>query len=158
MYESSGLQFFRTTSGIKSGPDNFDELRFIMTFLNILGVTEILHCFRLVLEGKMGKEIPEPSRLEFLGRILANNFDCMLLSCHVCVSEWLHTTIVVDKLGVYFDSLTGNFWHIAKLIDMSKVPENICWTFWNFLQTCILQTRIITDQNFWKIHYTSLAS
>ena len=36
-----------------------------MTFLTILGVTEICS-FRLVVEGKKGKEIPEPSRLEFL--------------------------------------------------------------------------------------------
>ena len=36
-----------------------------MTFLTILGVTEILCNFRLVLEGKTGKEIPELSRFEF---------------------------------------------------------------------------------------------
>ena len=36
-----------------------------MTFLTILGVTEILYNFRLVLEGKTGKEIPELSRFEF---------------------------------------------------------------------------------------------
>ena len=45
-----------------------------MTFLIILGVTEILCSFRLVLEGKTGKEIPESSRLEFLEKFLANNF------------------------------------------------------------------------------------
>ena len=45
-----------------------------MTFLTILGVTEILCSFRLVLEGKTGKEIPESSRLKFLERLLANNF------------------------------------------------------------------------------------
>ena len=66
MYESSGSQFFRTTTGIQSGPDAFDKSRFIMTFLTILGVTEILCSFKLVLEGKTGKEIPESSRLEFL--------------------------------------------------------------------------------------------
>ena len=59
MPESSGSQFFRTTTGIQSGPDAFDESRFIMTFLTILGVTEILCSFRLVLERKTGKEIPE---------------------------------------------------------------------------------------------------
>ena len=74
MYESSGSQFFRTTTGIQSGPDAFDKSRFIMTFLTILGVTEILCNFRLVLEGKTGKEIPESSRLEFLEKFLANNF------------------------------------------------------------------------------------
>ena len=45
-----------------------------MTFLTILGVTEILCIFRLVLEGKTGKEIPESSRSEFLEKFLANNF------------------------------------------------------------------------------------
>ena len=35
-----------------------------MTVLTILGVLEILCSFRLVLEGKTGKEMPESSRLE----------------------------------------------------------------------------------------------
>ena len=48
---------------------------FVMTFLAILGVTEILCSFRLVIEGKMGKKKqPESSRLEFLENFLANNF------------------------------------------------------------------------------------
>ena len=45
-----------------------------MTFLTILGVTEVLCSFSLVLEKKTGKEIPESSRLEFLENFLANNF------------------------------------------------------------------------------------
>ena len=45
-----------------------------MTFLNILGVTEILCRLKLVLEGKTGKEIPKSSRLEFLETFSANNF------------------------------------------------------------------------------------
>ena len=73
MYESSGSQFFRTTIGIQSGPDAFDGSRFIMTFLTILLVIKILCSFRLVLEGKTGTEIPESSRLEFLGKFLADN-------------------------------------------------------------------------------------
>ena len=44
-----------------------------LTFLTILGVTEILSSFRLVLEGTTGKEIPKSSRLEFLEKFLANN-------------------------------------------------------------------------------------
>ena len=76
MYEISGSQFFRTTTEIQSGPDAFDESRFvmIMIFLTILGVTEILCSLRLVLEGKAGKKIPESSRLEFLEKFLANSF------------------------------------------------------------------------------------
>ena len=45
-----------------------------MTFLMILGVIEISNSFRLVLEGKTGKEILESSRLEFLEKFSANNF------------------------------------------------------------------------------------
>ena len=54
--------------------DAFGESRFVTTFLTILGVTEILCSFRLVLEGKIGKEILKSSRVEFLEKFLANNF------------------------------------------------------------------------------------
>ena len=37
-------------------------------------VTEILCTFKLVLEGKTGKEIPESSKLEFLEKFSVNNF------------------------------------------------------------------------------------
>ena len=74
MYESSGSQFFRTTTGIQSWPGTSDESRFAMTFSNILRVAKILWSFRLVLEGKAGKEIPESSRLEFSENLLASNF------------------------------------------------------------------------------------
>ena len=74
MYESSGSQSFRTTTGMQSGPDTLDESRFVMTFLTLLGVMDILCCFRLVLEGKTGKEIPESSRFEFLEKFLPKNF------------------------------------------------------------------------------------
>ena len=65
-----GSQLFRTTTGIQTGPNDFDESRLVMTFSNILGVTEILCSLRLVLEGKTSKKGPVPSRLE----LLANNF------------------------------------------------------------------------------------
>ena len=45
-----------------------------MTFLTILGVTETLCSFRLVLEREKGKEISESSRLEFLEKFSANIF------------------------------------------------------------------------------------
>ena len=74
MYESSGSQFFRTITEIQTGPDAFDESRFVMFFSIILRVMETLCSFRLVLEGKTGKEILESSRFEFLEKFLANNF------------------------------------------------------------------------------------
>ena len=45
-----------------------------MIFLTISGITVILCSFRLVPQGKAGKEIPESSRLEFFGKLSANNF------------------------------------------------------------------------------------
>ena len=46
-----------------------------MTFLTILGVTEILCTFKSVLEGKTSIEIPELSRFEFLVlKFSVNNF------------------------------------------------------------------------------------
>ena len=75
LYENSGSQLFRITGGIQSGADAFDESRFIMIFLTILGVIKILSSFRLVLlKGKTGKRILESSRLEFLEKFLANDF------------------------------------------------------------------------------------
>ena len=65
MDESSGSQFFRTTTRTQSGPDGFDESRFVMTFSTILGAMEILSSFRLLLDGKTGEEITESSRFEF---------------------------------------------------------------------------------------------
>ena len=41
MYESSGSQFLRATTGIQSGPDPFAESRYNMTFLTILGVNHL---------------------------------------------------------------------------------------------------------------------
>ena len=39
-----------------------------------MGDTKILYSFKLVLEGKTGKETPESSRLELSGKFSANNF------------------------------------------------------------------------------------
>ena len=74
MYESSGPQFFRTTTGIQSESDNFDKSRSVMTFLTNFGVTEILGSFRLVLERKAGKKMSESSRLDLSEKFLGNNF------------------------------------------------------------------------------------
>ena len=70
-YESSGSQFIRTNTGIQSGPEAFDESMLVMTFLTNLGITEICS-FRLVLEEKASKEIPELS--QFLEKFLEKSF------------------------------------------------------------------------------------
>ena len=74
MYESSTSQLFRSTTGIQSGPDTFDESTFVMTFLAILGVTERLRSFILVLVVKAATEIIQSSRLKFLEKLLGNHF------------------------------------------------------------------------------------
>ena len=47
---------------------------FIVNFLTIFRITEILCSFILDLEGKTGKEILESPRLEFLEKFSENNF------------------------------------------------------------------------------------
>ena len=94
MYESSGSEFFRITSGIQSGSEAFDESKFIMTFFTILEVMEILCSFRLVLEGKAGKEIPESSRLKFLEKFLANH--CALSDAGDDTSKPLNRGSIAD--------------------------------------------------------------
>ena len=115
-YESSGSQFFRTTTGIQSGPDAFDESRFVMTFLTILGVIDILCSFRLVLEGKTGKEIPESSRFQFLEKFLANNF--ALSDAEVNTSGPLNRGGIADLpllrtlLAIHQKSSEPSFWEV----------------------------------------------
>ena len=74
MYESSGSQFLRTTTSMQSRLNAFYKSRFAITFLTILGVTEMLCSFILVLEGKVGKETSKSSILDFLEKELGNNF------------------------------------------------------------------------------------
>ena len=52
MYGSSGSHFFRTITGIQSGPGGFNESRFVMTFSTMCRIMEMLCNFILVLEGK----------------------------------------------------------------------------------------------------------
>ena len=74
IYESSGSHFFRITTGIQLGPDPFDKLRLVMTFLTNLGATWILCSFKLVLQEKDGKGIPVSSRYDFIEKLLASNY------------------------------------------------------------------------------------
>ena len=71
------MEFQVNTTGMQPRPDTFDESRFIMTFLIILGITEIVYNFKLVLEGKTGKEIPESSRFRVLRKAFSKQF-CLI--------------------------------------------------------------------------------
>ena len=86
-----------------------------MTFLTILGVTETCS-FRLVLEGKTGKEIPESSRLEFLEKFSANNF--ALSDAEYSTSEPLNRGGIADLpllrtlLAICQKSQDPSFWEM----------------------------------------------
>ena len=81
---------------MQSGPDAFHKSKFAVIFLTILGVTEILRSFRLFLEGKTGKKIPELSRSEFLEKFSANNFT--LLDAEDDTSGLLHRGGIADSI------------------------------------------------------------
>ena len=87
-----------------------------MTFLTVLGVTEILCSFRLVLEEKTGKETLESSRLEFLEKFLANNFALSDTEDHT--SEPLNRGGIADLpllrtlLAIRQKSREPSFWEV----------------------------------------------
>ena len=93
-------------------PDAFDESKFVMTFLTILGVTEILCSFKLVLEGKAGTKILESSRLEFLEKLLANaedNTSDLLNRRGVADLSLLRTLLVIHQM-----SREPSFWEVME--------------------------------------------
>ena len=97
-------------------PEAFDKSRFVITFLTILEVTEILCSFRLVLDGKKGKEIPESSRLEFLEKFSANNF--ALLDAEDNTSRPVNRRVIADLpllrklLAICQKSQELRFWEV----------------------------------------------
>ena len=87
-----------------------------MIFLTNLRVIEILCSFRLVLEGKAGKEIPESSRLEFLEKFLANDF--FLSDAEDIFSRPLNREGIADLpllrtlLAIHQKFLEPTFWEV----------------------------------------------
>ena len=77
-----------------------------MTFLTILGVTEILCSFRLVLEGKTGKEIPESSRFRVLRKVFSKQF-CFMR----CRRQYPGP---LNRGGIADLSLLGTLWQLKK--------------------------------------------
>ena len=87
-----------------------------MTFLTILGAIEILCSFKLVLEGKTGREIPESSRLEFSEKFSANNF--ALSEAEKNTSRPLNRRGIADfpffrtLLAIHQKSRKPSFWEV----------------------------------------------
>ena len=90
-----------------AAPDPFDKLRFIMTFLTILKVREILCSFKWVLEGKTGSEIPESSRLEFLESDAEDSTSRPLNRCGIADLPLLRTLLAICQ-----KSPEPSFWEV----------------------------------------------
>ena len=73
-------------------------------FLTILGVTEILCSFRLILGEKTCKEIPESSKSEFFEKFSANNF--ALLDAEDKTS-WPLNWVVIYSRFTFVEKITG---------------------------------------------------
>ena len=85
-----------------------------------MGITEILCSFRLVLEGKTGKQISESSRLEFSEKFSANN---LALS-----NAEDNTSGSLNRRGIALTYLTkiNRYPYFKSLIELSR---NDLWVF-----------------------------
>ena len=132
----------------------FDESRLIVTFLTILGVTEILYSFRLVLEGKTGKEIPESSRLEFKEKFSANNF--ALLDAEDNTFGLLNRGGITDLpllrtlLAIHQKSREPSFWEVMdSFVLLAYASLAASRTLLQRLLACLNFTLESEDLSFW---------
>ena len=125
-----------------------------MTFLTILGVTEILRSFRLVLEGKTGKEILESSRLEFLENFSANNF--ALSDADDNTSGPLNRGGIADLLllrtllAIRQKSRQSSFWEVMdSFVLLAYASLAASRTLLQRLLACLIFTLDSEDLSFW---------
>ena len=111
-----------------------------MTFLIILGVIETCS-FRLVLEGKTGKEIPEPSRLEFLEKFLASNFTSS--DAEDNTSGSLNRGVIADLpllrtlLAIHQKSWESSFWEMNSFALLAYASLGASRTLLQWLLACL---------------------
>ena len=125
-----------------------------MTFLPILGVTEILCSLKLVLEGKAGKEIPESSRLEFLEKFSANNF--ALSDAEDNTSGPLNREGIADLpllrtlLAIYQETQESSSWEVIKsFLLLAYASLAASRTFSQQLLACLNLNLESEDLSFW---------
>ena len=125
-----------------------------MTFLTNLGVTEVLFSFKLVLEGKTCKEIPESSRLEFLEKFSANNF--ALTDAEDSNSASLNKGGIADLpllrtiLAIHQKSQELSFWEVIdSLVLLSYASLAYSSTPLQQLLACLNFTLESKDLSFW---------
>ena len=125
-----------------------------MTFLTVLGVTGILCSFKLVLEGKTGQEIPEPSRLEFLEKFSANNF--ALLDAEDNTYGLLNRGGMADLpllrtlLAIHQKSREPSFWEVMdSFVLLAYASLTASRTLLQRLLACLNFTLESEDLSFW---------
>ena len=114
-----------------------------MTFLANLAVAWMLFSFRLVLEGKAGKEISESSRFQFLEKFLANS--CALKEIEYNTPGWLNIGDIADLplLGILLvirqKSQEPSFWElIASFVLLAKASLAASRTLLQQLLACLI--------------------
>ena len=115
MHESSSSQFFRTTTGIQWETDTFDEWKFVINFLTILGATESF-CFTSICKFGSLKNtfttIDSPSELYFRFRRficsvqtkkgISMNYDISTSSWKTWT--WMSLYLIHTMMDIYINS------------------------------------------------------
>ena len=137
------------------GPDAFDKSRFITTFLTIVGVTEILCSFKLVLEGKTSKEIPESSKLEIKENLSANNF--ALSDAEDNTSGPLNRGGIADLpllrtlLAIRQKSRDPSFWEVMDFVLLAYAILAVSRTLFQQLLACLNFTLESEKSDFYEL-------
>ena len=125
-----------------------------MTFLTILGVTEILCSFKLVLERKTGEEMAESSRLEFKEKFSANNF--ALSDAEDNTSGPLNRGSIADLpllkilLAIHQKSLQPSFWEVMdSFVLLAYASLATSRTYLQQLLACLNFTLESEDYSLW---------
>ena len=120
---------------------------------------DILCSFRLVLEGKTGKEIPESPRFEFLEKFLANNF--ALSDAEGNTSGPLNRGSIADLpllrtlLAIRQTSREPSFWEVMDsfvLVAYTSLAASrillffLCFKFRRFI--LLVQTKKVISMNY----------
>ena len=125
-----------------------------MNFLTILGVTEILCSFTLVVEGKTGKGIPELSRLEFTEKFSTNNL--ALSDAEDNTSGLLNRGGIADLpllrtlLAIPQKSQEPGFWEVmGSFVLLAYASLAASRTLSQHLLACLSYTLESEDLSFW---------
>ena len=124
-----------------------------MTFLTIVEVAEILYSFKLFLERKTVKDIPESSRLEFLENFSANNF--VLSDAEDNTSGPLNREDIADLpllrtlLIIHQKSREPSFWEV---MDSFLLLAYASWSFKNPFATITSLFELYLDSLNQKIY------